>query len=329
MFSRRRFLATAAATGAASALGAAWPATTTAKPLSSKERVTRALRGASTDRPPFTFWHHFGLEKLPAERHAQATLDFYRKFKPDLVKVMSDYPYPKPTSGNWYELREEKNPFPEQIRALEQIHDGLKGQAYFVETIFNPWNVAEKLASKEELRRLQTEKPQILLDTLEVIAKSEASHAKRSIAAGASGVFLAIANAQDGIMSPEEYAKFSEPFDRMVLEAVRTALLNVLHLHGDKVYLDRFYKGWPAAAINYSMHGTGVELKQARQSYAGVLMGGLDERHYRQLTTAELKQQWQQAQQQAGHRFILAPGCSVPDQSRDEELRQLPQLLGA
>jgi hypothetical protein len=30
------------------------------------------------------------------------------------------------------------SPFPEQLRALELIRDGLRGQAYFVETIFNP-----------------------------------------------------------------------------------------------------------------------------------------------------------------------------------------------
>lgn len=327
MLSRRRFLATAAIGTAA--VAATWPAVASgAKSLSSKERVKRVLRGADTDRPPYTFWYHFGLEKLPGERHAQATLDFYRKFKPDVVKVMSDFGYPKP-GGNWYELREEQNPFPQQIRALELIRDGLNDQAYFVETIFNPWNVAEKLSSKEEMRKLQTEKPQALLDALEMIAKSEANHARRAVAAGASGIFLAIANAQDGVLSQAEYAKFSEPFDRMVLEAVRASPLNTLHLHGDKVYLDRFYKGWPAAAINYSMHGTGVDLKQARGRYAGVLMGGLDERVYRKLSAAEMKQQWQQAQQQAGRRFILAPGCSVPNDTKDEELRQLTEVLGA
>jgi|SRR5207302_6194430 len=82
--------------------------------------------------------------------------------------------------------------------------------------------------------------------------ESEARHAKKAVATGAAGIFLAIANAQDGILSEADYAKFSEPFDRMILQAVNTAPLNTLHLHGDKVYLQRFFKGWPAAAINYS-----------------------------------------------------------------------------
>jgi uroporphyrinogen decarboxylase len=309
MTTRRVFLACAA------------PLLAAAK-LTPRQRVERALRGEDVDRPPFTFWYHFGLEKEPGDRHARATLDFQSKFRTDLVKVMSDFPYPKP-SGKWYELKVEASPFPEQIKALEIIRDGLAGGKHFVETIFNPWNVAEKLSSKEEVQRLKAEKPQALLDALEVIAKSEANHARKAIAAGASGIFLAIANAEDAILSQSDYAKFSEPFDKMVLDAVRLAPLNTLHLHGDKVYLDRFYQGWPAAVLNYSMHGTGVPIAAMRARWSGVIMGGLDERNFRTLTREQLRSQWQSAQQAAGKRFLLAPGCSVPNETTDEELNRL------
>jgi uroporphyrinogen decarboxylase len=280
------------------------------------------------DRPPFTFWYHFGLEKEPGFRHAQATLDFHRKFRTDLVKVMSDYPYPRP-AGAWHELKPLDNPFPEQIQALERIRDGLAGSEYFVETIFNPWNVAEKLSSPGEAKRLAQEEPQAALDALEAIAKSEANHARRAVAAGASGVFLAIANAQDGILSRDDYGKFSEPFDRMVLEAVSDAPLNTLHLHGDRVYLDRFYSGWPAAVFHYSTHATGVSIAEVRAKYSGVLMGGLDERDFRRLSVEQLEEQWSAAQQAAGGRFLLAPGCSVPNETTDAELLRLVKLLGA
>jgi len=314
MFTRREFSLTAAA-AAAPALGV-------------KERVDRALRGQDVDRPPFTFWHHFGLEKLPGERHARATLEFHRKFRTDLVKVMSDFPFPKP-KGQWHEVKVEANPYPQQIRALEIIRHGLAGRAYFIETIFCPFNVAGKLSSKEEVQRLKAEKPQALLDALEAIARSEADHARRAVATGAAGIFLAIDSAQQGVLTPAEYARFSEPFDRMVLEAVRDAPLNTLHLHGDKVYLDRFYTGWPAAVVNYSAHTTGVSVAEMRKRYSGVLMGGLDEVNFRTLNESQLRQQWDAAQQAAGKRFILAPGCSVPDESTDEELLRLPNLLGA
>jgi protein-S-isoprenylcysteine O-methyltransferase Ste14 len=256
MFARRQLLYLAAA----AALGAT--------KMTAKQRVDRALKGQDVDRTPFSFWHHFGLEKLPAERHAQATLEFHRQFHTDLVKVMSDYAFPKP-AGNWYELKVVSNPFPEQLRALGLIRDGLRGDAFFVETIFNPWNVAEKLSSPEEVLRLKAENPKTLEAALEAIAESEVSHARKAVAAGAAGIFLAIANAQDGILTQEDYAKFSEPFDRMILQAVAGAPLNILHLHGDKVYLDRFVKGWPAAAINYSNFGTGKPVAAMRALYDG------------------------------------------------------------
>jgi uroporphyrinogen decarboxylase len=303
-------------------------AATAASKMSSKERVDRALRGQDVDRVPFTLWHHFGLEKSPGDRQAQATLDFHRKFRTDLVKVMSDYPYPKP-AGKWLELKPLDSPYPEQIRALGIIRDGLNGEAYFVETIFNPWNVAEKLSSPQEVKRLMAENPKVLLAALETIAQSEANHAKKAVAAGAAGIFLAIANAQDGIMTRAEYGKFSEPFDRTILQAVSSAPLNVLHLHGDKVYLDLFRKAWPAAAINYSHAGTGVSVEKMRRDYAGVLMTGIDEVHYRTLTPVELKQQAESSRHAAGNRFILAPGCSVPNESTATELLRLTQIAGA
>lgn len=316
MLSRRNFLWLSAAGAVA------------APRLTPKERVDRTLRGQDVDRTPFSFWHHFGLQKFPGQRHAQATLEFHRKFHTDLVKVMSDYPYPKP-AGAWYQLKVLDNPFPEQLRALELIRDGLGGRAYFVETIFAPWTVAENLSSKQDVLQLKAEKPSVLLEALEAIAESEANHAKKCVATGAAGIFLAIANAQDGILSREEYAKFSEPFDRMILQAVSEAPLNTLHLHGEKVYLDRFVKGWPASIINYSPYATRVGFSEIRKRYEGTLMGGLDERNYRQSTESDLRQQWEAARHAAGKRFILAPGCSVPNESTDGELMRLVKVLGA
>jgi uroporphyrinogen decarboxylase len=317
---RREFVLTTAALPALSAA--------TTVPLSHKERIDRAVKGSDVDRPPFSFWHHFGLEKEGAEKHAAAIVDFHRRFRTDLVKVMSDFPYPKP-AGDWHSLKVNDNPFPQQIRALELIRDGVGSDAYFVETIFNPYKVAENLSSPQEVVELMTGKPEVLLDVMEVIAHSEASHAKRAIAAGASGIFLAIANADSDVLSEAAYAKFSEPFDRMVLKAVSGAPLNILHLHGDHVYLDRFTGRWPAVAINYSAHGTRVPMARMRQRYSGVLIGGLDEKNYRDLTEDRLRDQWQAAQRDAGKRFILAPGCSVPNNSTDEQLERLPKLLGA
>ena len=317
MLSRRAFcLAAAGAAGCG------------VRKMTSKERIDRILKGEETDRPAVTFWYHFLDFKEPGERHADLTLSYHRRLGTDLVKVMSDYPYPKP-EGDWFKLKIDENPFPQQIRALELIRDGLAGTAHFVETIFNPWNQATKISSQEEVQRLKAEKPQVLLDALEVIARTEANHARKAIQAGASGIFLAVDNAQDGILTRDEYKKFSEPFDRIVLDAAPGAPLNVLHLHGAKVYLDLFWKGWPVAAINYSIHETGVGLAEARKQFSGVLAGGVDEVNFRKLSREQLTEQWKAARAAVGPKHIVAPGCSVPNESTDQECLRLREAVGA
>lgn len=294
--------------------------------LTPKERVNRVLAGKTPDRPPFSFWHHFHDEKEPGRRHAALTLDFARRYRLDIVKVMSDYPYPKPQGGAWHELKPLDNPFPEQIRALELIRDGLAGMKHFVETVFNPWNQATKIASREAVLELMRTRPQALLDALEAIARSEANHVRRALEAGASGIFLAVDNAQQGVLTLDEYRKFSEPFDRMVLEAAKDAPLNILHLHGPKVYLDHFWKGWPVQVIHYSAHETGVPLAAARKKTDAVLMGGLDHRSVVGAPAAAVKKMIAEARG-AGPKWICAPGCSVPDESKRQDLLALSRIL--
>ncbi len=301
MYTRRRFV---------SALCAV-PVLAAAR-LTKIERVRRALEGREVDRPPYTYWYHFLDDKQPGERHAATTLEFARKFDTDLVKVMSDYPFGEDAA----------NPFPQQIRALQVIARELKGKALFVETIFQPFNQAEKTSSPEKVKELLRSNPQALLDRLDKIARAEANHARLAVQAGASGIFLAISNANDGYLTREQYQKFSAPFDRMVLDAAKGAELNILHLHGDKFYLDLFYN-WPARAIQYSVAATGVPFRKVRQDYSGVLMGGLDEIHFKELTPEKMREQIRVARAEAGPKWILSSGCSVPNDTPDAQLLRL------
>jgi uroporphyrinogen decarboxylase len=293
--------------------------------LSKTERVRRALAGRDLDRPPFSFWHHFGL-KTP-EDHASATLKFHRDYRTDIVKVMSDFPYPKP-AGNWWELKPEANPFAPQIRALELIRDGVKGEAPIIETLFNPWNVAEKLSSKQEVLRLMREKPQALLDALEVITTSEINHVRRALKAGAAGVFLSVANANAAALTRADYERFSMPFDRRIMEAASAGWLNFLHVHVEPGYLDLF-RDFPAPVFNYSAHVSGIPIAEVRKTYASTIAGGIDEVNYRKLSAEEIRAQWHAAQAAAGRRFILTPGCSVPNESTRQELMRLPLVIRA
>jgi uroporphyrinogen decarboxylase len=242
---------------------------------------------------------------------------------------MSDFDYPKP-AGKWYELKVEANPYPQQIRALELIRDGIGGSAYMMETVFNPWNVAQKLSSKEEVLRLKDEKPQALVDALEVITQSQINHARRALEIkGVAGLLYSVANANRAEMAPADYEKFSRPFDKRFLEAIGETRLTFLHLHVEPGYLE-FFRGFRAPVINYSLHVSGIPMSEVRAMFPDrVMAGGIDEVHYRTLASDELRREWQAAAQAAGRKFLLTPGCSVPNDSTAAELARLPDLLGA
>ena len=325
MISRRSFLLSAAAAAGVAAAQPVLGKVAGRNPLTRKERVDRALAGQDVDRPPFTHWHHFGPQT--PEEHAKATLDYHWNYKTDIVKVMSDYPYPK-SEGNWYALKVLDNPFPEQIRALELIRDGLHGDAYILETAFNPWQVAVKLSSKEEVVRLQQGNPQRLLDALDVITQSHINHAKRAFAAGAAGVLFSIANANRAELSPADYAKFSAPFDKRFFAATASARLNFLHLHWENEYVDQFVD-FQAPVVNWSVQSSGVSASAVRSKFSQAIATGIDEKNYKDLSSEQIRNQWQAARNAAGSKFILTPGCSVPNDSTDEELSRLPQVVGA
>jgi hypothetical protein len=55
----------------------------------------------------------------------------------------------------------------------------------------------------------------------------------------------------------------------------------------------------------------------------------VDEVNYRKLSESEIDSQWRAARAAAGPKYILTPGCSVPNESTREELLRLPRALGA
>jgi uroporphyrinogen decarboxylase len=303
--------------------------------MSKLERVKAVLQGDRVDRVPFTFWHHFGLEKLPGEKHAEATLAFYRKYDLDLIKVMSDFPYPPPAgleklerSEDWGRLEVLKNPFPEQIKALKLIHKEVKGQVPFVETIFQSWTVAEKLSSKPAVRTLKEQDPGLLKKVLRVISESQANHARLALESGAAGIFLAVAAADDLVMDRQDYLRHVRESDLIILQAAKDkGYMNILHLHGNRIHFETL-ANYPVQVINYSVHGTKIDLSAAKQQFSGTLMGGLDETRMANLPDEELRAQIQTATSaMQKRRLILAPGCSVPDNIPEESLQRAKELL--
>jgi uroporphyrinogen decarboxylase len=125
--------------------------------LNKIERVTKALKGEEVDRPPFSFWYHFGLQHMSWKEHATAETDFYRAYDLDFLKVMSDFPYPYPagleavaSEDDWRRVEPvdpEDECWRQQLSALSSISDQIGKEAMFIETIFSPWTTAPAIVA--------------------------------------------------------------------------------------------------------------------------------------------------------------------------------------
>ncbi|HEY1902035.1 MAG TPA: uroporphyrinogen decarboxylase family protein [Terracidiphilus sp.] len=344
MLNRRSFLSAAAATASLALAKPSFGKKLAASTLTHKERVDRALRGQDLDRPPFTFYHHY--KRPTAQLEAEDHLAFHRTYNTDIVKVMNDFDYPQSTTGKWYELKALDSPFPEQLNTLKIIRDGLNGDAYFIDTIYGPYMTAmilfqsqPQFASQgkseevkdEQIKSLhdfQKENPDGWHNALEAITQSTLNHIQHIKEIGASGALVSVFNAEAKFGSVADYQQYTRPYDKRVFDALADTKLTVLHLHYlERPYIDQF-KDFNAPVIQYSVKTSGIPISEIRAQFSQPIAGGVDEIDYEKLTAEQIRKQWKQAREQAGAKYIAAPGCSVPNSSTPEELSRFPRALG-
>jgi uroporphyrinogen-III decarboxylase len=258
---------------------------------------------------------------------------------------MNDFDYPRSTTGKWYELKPLDSPYPEQLRTLELINRGLNGDAYFIDTLYGPYMTAMLLLAKEPefankgkseevsdavIRRLQVfqkENTSEWDNALEAITQSTINHIQHAKQIGSSGALVSIFNAESKFGSVSDYERYSRSYDKRVLDALADTKLTVLHLHYlERPYLGQF-KDFNAPVIQYSVKTSGIPISDVRKEYSQTIAGGVDEIDFDKLTTEEIRKQWTSAREQAGSKYIIAPGCSVPNASTPAELARFPRAI--
>ena len=299
--------------------------------MNKRERVTQALKGEAVDRPPFSFWYHFGLQHMPGRDHARAEIDFYRAYDLDFLKVMSDYPYPYPRGLDAVEKEEDwkrvepidsSDPcWTEQLSGLEVISDAIGKEAMFIETIFSPWTTARRLTRSDGLATARQRCAEALLAALDAIATSLADYSREVLKRGAAGIFLSLGAATEDVMTADEYLTWGRPFDLKILEAVPEALFNVLHIHGKRIHFESVLD-YPVSALNWSHFATRPSLMEGKELSGKTVLGGIDEATASHVSAPEISEQVARAILEVGtRRLIVTPGCSVPTDTRERSLR--------
>jgi uroporphyrinogen decarboxylase len=324
--------------------------------MTRRERVTAALHGEPTDRPAWSLWRHFRAAESTAEQLSEQMLAWTRRYRFDFLKINPRAQYHAEVWGARYRStgrehdRPERLDFPiksatdwerlepaslvtpalaEQLSAVRSIAAGLGGETPFVETIFTPLTVAGYLVEDHQsLIRHLREHPAAVHQALDVITRTFAPFAVACLEAGADGIFFA-ANpwASRAYLTPAEYAEFGRPYDLRVLEAVRGASFNILHVcDRDTMLLE--LADYPVHAFNWAATDpTNPDLAAA--SLPGLRIGGLSGEALTANDPAEANRQVQAARALAGDRcWALGANCSIPTTSRDENILAAGRAIG-
>ncbi len=326
--------------------------------MDKRERVKAAILGKPVDRVPVSAWgHDFGRE-WSAQGLAQATLEAYRQYDWDFIKVNPRATYYGEAWGSRFEphpsgdegprliapavtspgdlarispLPPDAGPLGEQLEALQLIAQEVKGEVFIVQTVFNPLAVLSQLTgSLEATKRLMLEVPEEVEGALDAIAVTLARYSQACLKAGADGIFLATVGwGSRKVISPAAYGRFGRPYDLMVLAAVADAPFNILHVCRDYNLLP-WLLDYPVSCFHWAVHAAGnPSLQEVLARVGRAVVGGVNQEGV--LVQGPPQEVFREARQAieatGGRRFLLAPGCSVPPKVPKECLLALRQSV--
>ena len=301
-------------------------------------RVDASLFGKTADRTPVSAWWHDYAREWSAAKLAEATLEYYRTYGWDYIKVNPRFSYYAEDWGATYRRYDDRMPeidkpavssaedlhkiepldvtrgaYGEQLEGLRLIADALGGEAPFIQTVFSPLAVMTRLTgSTKYVQKLIREAPDDLEAALEPVTQTLAAYSKACLDTGASGIFYAAVEwGSSDFISWADYERFGKPFDTRVLAAVNGAPLNVLHVCRERNHLLKMLD-YDVAAFNWDVWGEGnptftdVLARTRKSVIGGVRVGTLMEHE-----AADAIVEANKAQAEASVRLLLAPGCSI------------------
>lgn len=326
--------------------------------MTKRERVMAAVRGDATDRPPWSLWRHFYNAEYSAEDLAERMATWADSYGFDFLKVnpRAEYhvqvwdaeyrpssdehrraerlDYPVRAPDDWQKIGPRGLDAPalaEQLAAVRALTSRLGGEVPYVETVFSPLGVAGYLVEDNQtLQRHLREHPQAVHAGLEAIARTFARFSAACLEAGADGIFFATTRwASRDWLTPEEYAEFGRPYDLRVLETVRGASFNILHVCDPHNMLLEL-ADYRVQAFNWAATDpTNPSLADAA-SLPGLRIGGISAEAMIDPDPRAAAREAEAAHAQAGdRRWALGPNCSIPSQSRDANIRAAGQAIGA
>jgi uroporphyrinogen decarboxylase len=328
--------------------------------MNGRRRVEAALSMRVADRPPVGAWGHTYREEWSPEALAAITVERARRFGWDFVKfqprascfaeafgsvyrssghrlrapilIQAAVPHIESWSSTHLVSRKALD---DQVDSIGIVARELGVDVPVIQTVFSPITVGGYLVGKSQSRVVGElrKHPEIVGPALERIAEALVDFSRRSVEAGAAGIFYAISGYAGGKVVPENvYRDLVLRYDCAVLGAMPAqAWFNVLHLCGSNLNF-ALARDLPAHAVSWSIQNQGnPSLAEGMRITGRAAMGGLSQRSTLVFGPPDRirSEAIRAIEDTGGLGLLVAPGCSVPPRARDLNLEAMASAVAA
>jgi uroporphyrinogen decarboxylase len=292
------------------------------------------IRSEPLDHPPILLWKHFRIDE-PREL-ARRTVRFYRDHRLAAAKLMPDIPllFEDRALSSWSQVAQLRRFGPidtvgraaEYVRTVELVRRELDSDDVLLVTLFSPLALVGLWCGPAGLPEMAEGDRSVAHAVLWALAGAVEGLATACCAAGADGVYYSCWG-QD-VLSSDQYAEFGIPYDLAGLRGAAGAEFRLLHLHGAVDGGLERYASYPVQVVGWSEVEGSITLGEGARTLGGkFVMGGIREDRSGPADAAA-QAHIDALMKELGTRFVVAPGCSLPDGIGDEALASLRALAG-
>jgi uroporphyrinogen decarboxylase len=305
--------------------------------LTKYQRVLRTMRCEKTDRLPWSVFLHSTVHDRGVREFTNYTLNFYRRFDPDYVKVMSDENYDNPVNfqycwdiklwDHFEPLDPHKGAFGRQLESIKIIKDTVGPDVPVIVTVYSAFHWATRL--NRDIVKQYREDAQTVDRGVSTITDSLVAFVKACInEAGVDGFYHGVFGCEPFWMNEEEFKRWSLPHDNRVFAAMREAPMVIGHIHGLKQSYFDICEPFDCDALSWEDRTAGPSIAEARKKTKKCLVGGVD--HEKALTASAEEVYWEAVdaiKQSGGYGLIVAPGCTFDSKTPVENMMALKRAV--